>query len=272
MVSNLVSPILDRLDRFLLGAFAGVGSVGYYTAPQEIVQRLRVVPSALAQTLFPEFSALSTPGQADRGRVYYAMGIRFLALVLSPVTLVLALAGPDILRAWLGPDFARQSGTALQFLAAGIFANALASVPYSFLHGINRPDLPAKFHLLELPIFLGLAVVLMPRFGVAGAGAVWALRTGLDLLLLMRAAASHGAVSGPRPVRSGAVAWTLIYCAGVAVGFIPAFGRLPASARLGIAIIACVLIAVTGWFGLLPPEDRARVRRATASLATSVVR
>src|SRR6185295_11313885 len=172
-VSNVVSPILDQLDRFMLGAFTSVTSVGYYTAPQEIVLRMRALPTALSSALFPEFSALGAPGGIERGRRYYALSLKFLGLALTPVMVLLVYLGPDILRLWLGEDFARESGLALGFLGIGLLGNSLAYVPYAFLHGINRPDVPAKFHLFEVPCFLILAAMLMPRYGVVGAGAVW---------------------------------------------------------------------------------------------------
>src|SRR6266581_2924076 len=43
-VSNVVSPILTYLERFILGSVTGIAAVAYYTAPYEGVTRLLIMP------------------------------------------------------------------------------------------------------------------------------------------------------------------------------------------------------------------------------------
>jgi O-antigen/teichoic acid export membrane protein len=62
--------------------------------------------------------------------------------------------------------------------------NCFAFVPLALLQGIGRPDLPAKFYLLELPLYVGAAWFLIPKLGIAGAALAWALRVALDAVLL----------------------------------------------------------------------------------------
>jgi O-antigen/teichoic acid export membrane protein len=266
-VSTLVSPILDQLDRFFLGAFAGVASVGYYTAPQEMVLRLRAFPTALAAALFPEFSSTASAGGIDRGRRYYALSVRFLALLLGPGALVLVWLGPELLQVWLGQDFAQRSGTALGFLAIGLIANAMAYVPYAFLHGINRPDLPAKFHLVELPCFVVMAALLMPRYGVAGAGAVWAIRAWLDAGLLFAGARRTGASSTSDTSSTHAWAWALFLGLWILAGYTPVAHDLHTAGRVALAVAGGLTTAITGWLALLASDDRARIRAAILSFA-----
>ena len=66
--------------------------------------------------------------------------------------------------------------------------NSLAYVPYNLLQGIGRPDLTAKFHLLEVPLHVGLTWFLVTKFGLPGAALAWGLRVSLDFLLLIVAA------------------------------------------------------------------------------------
>src|SRR5207237_9435570 len=123
--------------------------------------------------------------------------VGFVLLALALVSVMLVFLGPDVLRVWLGDRFAAESGTALKLLAMGVLLNAVAFVPYAFLHGINRPDIPAKFHLLELPLFLGLAWLLMPRWSVPGAAGAWAVRAAVGSCLLLCDARRLGASAAP---------------------------------------------------------------------------
>jgi O-antigen/teichoic acid export membrane protein len=57
----------------------------------------------------------------------------------------------QILDVWVGPVYAQKSTLVFQIIAAGFLANAIAQIPASGLPSLGRPDLAAKFHLLELP-------------------------------------------------------------------------------------------------------------------------
>jgi hypothetical protein len=72
----------------------------------------------------------------------------------------------------------------LQWLAAGVFLNSLAQVPLALVQGVGRPDLTAKLHLLELPLYVLGLWWLISTFGIVGAAIAWTLRVGLDAAVL----------------------------------------------------------------------------------------
>jgi len=53
--------------------------------------------------------------------------------------------------------------------------------------GVGRPDLPAKFHLFELFFYVGIAWLLISKWGINGAAVAWTLRVILDTSLLFMA-------------------------------------------------------------------------------------
>src|SRR3989454_503657 len=187
-VTNLVSPILTYLERFMLGAVAGVGAVAYFAAPYEAVSRLLLVPASLAGVLFPVVSVpLMDDRRADAERLL-GRSVRSLWLLLGgPVIVVILLRGP-LLAVWLGPVYAARGATGLSILAGGMLIIGLAHVPGIFLYGQGRPDLPAIFSLIELPIYVVLAWWCVRAYGVTGAALAWTLRVTLDAVLLFAAA------------------------------------------------------------------------------------
>ncbi len=187
-VSGIVSPILVYLDRFLIGSILTMAAVAYYTAPYEAVTRISIIAFSLSMTLFPAISALE--GAKDRQKLgsVFARAVKFILLTTGPVVVVIWLFAGEILQIWLGSDFFIESTVAMQLLAAGILINSLALAPYTLLQGGGRPDLPAKFHLIELPAYIVLAWVLVTEFGIVGAAGAWALRVTFDALLLFWAA------------------------------------------------------------------------------------
>jgi O-antigen/teichoic acid export membrane protein len=184
-VSGAISPVLDYFDRFLIGAVISIAAVGFYTPPYLISTKLLIFPSSLATTLFPAFSTSAGSGDAEYVRKLFIRSLKYLILLVGPCALVLAFFARPLLTFWLGARFAVEGALALQVLAVGIFFNSLAYVPYNLLYGLGRPDLNAKFHLAELPVHVLLAWFLITRFGLPGAALAWAIRAGLDFLLLI---------------------------------------------------------------------------------------
>ncbi len=191
-VANVVGPVLTYMERFVLGAVAGVGAVAYFAAPYEAVARLLILPASLAGGLFPVVSVpLADDRRGDAERLL-GRSVRSLWAVLGgPVIIVVLFSGP-LLRVWLGPGYAAQGATSLAILAAGMLILGLAHVPGAFLYGQGRPDLPAIFQLIELPIYVALTWWCVRAYGVTGAALAWTLRVTLDAVLLFAAARKVG--------------------------------------------------------------------------------
>lgn len=56
-VSNMVSPLMVYLVRFLIGAVLTMIAVNYYAAPYEVATRLLIIPGRLVGVMFPAFTA-----------------------------------------------------------------------------------------------------------------------------------------------------------------------------------------------------------------------
>jgi len=187
-VSGAVGPILVYFDSFLIGAVVSIAAVGFYTPPFMISNKLSILPTSLTSTLFPAFSASAGRGDHEWIRNALVRSLKFLLLTVGPAALVLAFFARPLLTLWLGAKFAAEGAPVLQILAVGVLFNSLAYVPYNLLYGVGRPDLPAKFHLFELPVHIALAWFLVTRLGLPGAALAWAVRVTLDFLLLIVAA------------------------------------------------------------------------------------
>jgi O-antigen/teichoic acid export membrane protein len=175
-LSNIISPVMLYLDRFLIGSLISISAVAYYTTPSEIVTKLWVLPTAVAAVLFPAFSEALALGNRDRADSLYANGVGSTFIILFPSILVVILFAHEGLRFWLGDDFARGSASILRILAIGVFANSLANIPYTLLQASGRPDLTAKLHLIELPCYLTVLYGATRMRGIEGAAIAWSCR------------------------------------------------------------------------------------------------
>jgi len=183
-VSNIISPIMVYLDRFLIGSLISMAAVAYYTTPFELVTKLWVVPSSLVGVLFPAFAGALAVGNNDRASLLYESGVSSIFVMLFPLTLAVMLFAPEGLHLWLGAEFTRRSARVLQILAIGVFINSLANVPFALLQASGRPDLTAKIHLLELPCYGGLLYWAIRYQGIEGAATAWVFRLFVEAVIL----------------------------------------------------------------------------------------
>jgi len=257
-VTNIVGPLLGSLDRFLIGSILSMAAVAYYSAPYEAVTRLWIIPASLTMTLFPAFSALE--GAKDRQKLgaFFAHSIKYVLLVLGVVILVIGLFAKEILQIWLGADFAIKSTAALQILAFGVLINSLARIPFVLLQGVGRPDLPAKFHLLELPLYIGVVWLLISKWGIAGVAAAWTLRGALDALLLFGATFKIYRFSSRLLVANGITltCFALLILAGASYGLKTLAGTLPLLAQSLLVLGLLALFALFAWKNILDNSER----------------
>jgi O-antigen/teichoic acid export membrane protein len=247
-VSNVVAPLLVYVDRFVIGAVSSMSAVGFYTAPYEAVTKMWLLPVALGGVLFPEFAGTFRADPTRGARVYRRALVTILMVILPPVVIVTTFAHLG-LRLWLGATYAAESTGVVQWLAAGILYNSLATIAFTLVQGIGRPDLTAKLHTAELVPYLALLWVLTERYGIAGAAAAWFVRCTVDagaLLLMVRS------ILPPRH----APVWP-VTVAGLAAGVLLLVSASVASlpTRLFIVCVVMPVFVVVGFATLLDRED-----------------
>jgi O-antigen/teichoic acid export membrane protein len=273
LVSNVVSPVLGYFDRFALGSIAGISAVGFYTAPYEGVTRLLLIAVSLAASLLPALTSLETRGDRTQSTALVSSSGRTLMVVMAPpLALVFAFA-PALLRIWLSPAYATQSSTALRILAVGVFANALAQLPFVSLYAINRPDLPAKFHLAELAIHIPLTIFLVRTFGIAGAAGAWTTRVTIDLCLLLLASSRCAGVS-ISAVAGGRLGRVSLAVIGLVASLLGAAALLELSPVLAALVTLCAVALFLGlsWSYILLDVERKAVGRIFVAYSLSARR
>jgi O-antigen/teichoic acid export membrane protein len=182
-VSNLLSPLMTSMDRLLVGMFLPVSHVAYYATPYEIVTKLQMIPAAVTGVLFPAFSN-TLVNDRERAMKLYVRGLSVILGILTPLTAIVVTCAYPGLRLWLGVEFAAHGYRVLQILAIGVLINAAATVPSSFLQAAGRPDVTARLHIIEFPLYVPLACWLIRLSGIEGAALAWVLRVTLDTALL----------------------------------------------------------------------------------------
>jgi O-antigen/teichoic acid export membrane protein len=248
-VSNIISPLMVSLDRFVIGAMISVSAVAYYTAPYETVTKLWMIPAALTGVLFPAFASAWVQNQRRATRLF-TQGVKYTFLFIFPVTLVIIALGHEGLTLWLGPDYAEHSTRVLQWLAIGVLLNCLAQIPSALIQAVGRPDLTAKLHLIELPCYLIGLWGLIRTAGIEGAAIAWTSRCLVDGLALF-VVARHLVPSPILPLKGSAFALAALACS-----LLIALLHLSLPVRAALLSIGMLLFGLFTWFGLLSPQEK----------------
>ena len=254
-VTNILTPVIVSVERFVIAALISLAAVADYAAPFEIITKLWIVSAALMGALFPALSAVAAQDTA-RLREMCMRALGALTALALPAVALLITWSPELLTLWLGPGFAGRSSMVAQILAAGMLVSIAAQVPLTALHAAGRADVTARLLAAELPLYLVLVVWLTSSFGIAGAALGWLIRASVDCVLLFALC---------ERVRPGCFApgdWRALLARGsVAATFLAAFGAtsaLPAaSAAKTVAFLLCLLgVAAWSWKRLLHNEQR----------------
>lgn len=252
-ISQSLTPVFIYLDRILIASLMSVGAMTIYVVPYELISRLRVVPQSLVSALFPSFSEHSGTPSKDALVRLYSESLKYLLFILLPCFLLLGLFGSEITSAWVGPEYAEWGGRVLRIMAASALLNSLAVVPYSALVALGRPDIPARFYLAELPLYVALSFILIPRWGIAGAAWAVSARLALDAVALFWGARKYvwcaAAYQGFwRPIGLNLVAALFLEALHLAA--------IPTVARLTGGIACSVAYLFAGWFFVLSKNER----------------
>lgn len=245
-LSAVVGPVMVSLDRFVIGAMGSVAVVAYYTAPFDMISRLTLLSMPLVGALFPAVAASHGTNPAGTARLFGG-SLRVAGALLFPPAFVVAVFAPEILAGWLGQDFADRSSTTLRLLAIGVFVNGLAQLALALVQAAGRPDLAARLHVAELPVYLVILAWWVGDHGIAGAAAAWLARATVDALALFAfARALLRPASFPHRV--------LVVCAAAALAI--AAGCLITD-RIGRGVFASTVLAA---FAILAWRTVARPR------------
>lgn len=256
-VSNVALPLMIHIDRFVIGAARTLTEVAYYANPAEIVVKFLILPRALVSAMFPPMTMHLARGSREADALF-GRAVKLLVLLLFPAALALYTVAPEFLELWLGSEFAGPGGGVLRWLTAGILVYGMTYLPFSLLQSAGRPDVSAKWHVLELPLFLAAAWWATGRWGITGMAVAWGVRGLMDVAVLFPAALRHVPEARPAVVRSG-----VMLLSGLAI--LAGVGGIEALAwRLAAALAGVLVFAGLGWSWLLTAGEREACRAYAA--------
>ena len=183
-VSSVLNPLMAQSDRFIIGTVLTVAAVSAYTVPYEVATKLLIIPGAVTTVLFPAVTASLVGNRAEALHIFW----RWFLLTTAAMIVVSAafyVAAPWLLRLWLGTALPERAVSVAQIIAIGLVPYTIGTLMVSLVHAYRRPDVTAKSHLVQAPLYLALSYLAIRHYGVEGAAIAWSIRVAVDAVVLL---------------------------------------------------------------------------------------
>ena len=118
--------------------------------------------------MFPAF-ATSFVSDRERTVLFFGRTVKYVFMILFPITLGAVTLAPEVLTLWLGRTSRGRARTSCSAWRWACSSTGWRRSPSALIQGVGRPDLTFKLHLIELFPYLVAAWFLIRGFGIEGA-------------------------------------------------------------------------------------------------------
>ena len=178
--NSLIRWITDSSDRYLIGFFLGVGSVGIYSAAYAIGNLVQLFISPIQFILFPTLSKLYDEGKSNDVKVYLSYSMKYFLFIAIPAVFGLTVLSKPLLEIFTSPEFVPGSSVIPFIALAGLMAGVFQIV-INITHLVKKTQFNLVIHVIAAVINVILNVLLIPMIGILGA----AIATTLSYLVMV---------------------------------------------------------------------------------------
>jgi O-antigen/teichoic acid export membrane protein len=165
--ARLMTVVISRSNTILVGYFKDSVSTGLFGAAATLAPYISLSLISFSRILAPFISELWESGQVDELKENLKTSTKWIFGLGLPVFIAYELYAPHLLSVF-GSDFA-PAANALRILAIGQLVNAMVGSVGHVLVMTGRQKLN-MYNAIALAILsVGLGVILIPRYGIAGA-------------------------------------------------------------------------------------------------------
>ncbi len=171
MSISLLALLHTQSDKVVLSALLSVGILGYYSFIYGLASRASLLTAAVAQAVFPSFSAFFS--RADRVGVMrqYWKVQDLVCLGTVPLFGAIIFSAPPLLALVFTGEVARRLLVPLTLLSLGFYLQGALVVPYVVSLAAGKPGISVRMNAWAVGVTVPATVACVYFFGLVGAGA-----------------------------------------------------------------------------------------------------
>lgn len=167
--SHMCTWLVNSSDRYIIGYFLGMASVGIYTAAYQVGNILTMVGAVLGFVLAPTLSKLYDEDNIYETKEHLRYSMKYFLALAIPFVFGSAVLAKPLLSLISTPEIASQGRFILPIVALSILIFGLcAIVPYGLLLQ-KRVRLSATIWIIAAICNISLNILIVPRIGILGA-------------------------------------------------------------------------------------------------------
>jgi stage V sporulation protein B len=167
-VSALITGFVPLFSRVILSFFSTSSNIGNYTAAQNFIQLIAVVPSSLTMALLPAFSGLDS-STTEKVKLFFKRANKYTCLLIVPLVVLLILFSKQVVQIIY---FKGEYTVAWLFLSYSCLVYFLVIIGFlglsSLFNGLGDTKTTLKMTGINLSIFIILAPILAALYDVPG--------------------------------------------------------------------------------------------------------
>ncbi len=171
LLANIGDKIVFATDAIVIGMFFPIAMLTPYAIAGTLIGNMRSVVMAMASIVNPLTSALQPEDRDESLARVVQTGAKGAMLVGLPLCIGFITLGESFIRLWMGETYAPTAGVILVVLSLGY----IVGLPYytisGVFYGLGAHRSIALLRLLEGAANLGLSIVLLRVYGLAGVAA-----------------------------------------------------------------------------------------------------
>ncbi len=164
---NILPLFLMSLGFLLIALFMTPSDVGYYSVAMAMVACIWFLPTAISQMLRPYISEFSI----ESGDELTAQLTRITLFIITVFAIIIGLSGYWLIRILAGPEYLSAYGAVL-ILLPGVVIYSLKQSLSNDQFGEENVHFNGIVTFLIIVLNIIAAVILIPKFGIAGAAAI----------------------------------------------------------------------------------------------------
>jgi O-antigen/teichoic acid export membrane protein len=263
--------LLPTISEMLLNQTAVVlvsGNIGYtalaiFTRPRSLLRQVDSLERKMAMILIPTTSSLESSGDMKEIENLLLKSVRYSMYLVIPTVLVLTIFGGEVMRLWMGTEFANWTLPAV--FAIGFLGAAIQTPILYMLEGLNAHG-KAGFGQFIGSALSAVAIYVALKYFHGGLTAA-AIAVTVPLLIvnmlylpmLLCQRLGHGMGSFYRKTLVAPLIHVLPFAACLLIGRW-LFDAHPIPA-LSVCAAGCVMLAIFYWHSVLPPSLKASLSR-----------
>jgi O-antigen/teichoic acid export membrane protein len=172
--TGILGILLTQMDKIILSRMLTLEMFGYYALASLIAMSPIRLSLPIFSSIYPRFSQLVSLDEQNNLRQLYHKGCQFMAVLILPACIVIALYSYEIIFLWTQNHVtADKSHLLVSILICGTALNALMELPHALQWSFGWTRLSFFRNLLAVVLLAPLIIFMTANYGPIGAASVW---------------------------------------------------------------------------------------------------